>query len=141
MTPRVALGNDFHMPSATTPGGQNLITLYQRGLAALQTVEHPCECGMAYFLFTVLHQFCFDGNKRTGRFMMNGVMMMHGWDAISVPASRAHAFNEKMVGFYTGRDGTEMMTFLYDCCPQDTPTPVNEPDHQPDVDDSPSPGF
>ena len=32
--------------------------------------------------------------------MMNGVLMSHGIDAISVPAARAHEFNEKMVRFY-----------------------------------------
>jgi hypothetical protein len=32
--------------------------------------------------------------------MMNGVLMSAGMDAISVPAAKAHEFNEKMVRFY-----------------------------------------
>ena len=32
--------------------------------------------------------------------MMNGVLMSHGIDAISVPAAKAQEFNEKMVRFY-----------------------------------------
>lgn len=59
----------------------------------------------------------FDGNKRTSRMMMNGVLMAAGIDGISVPAKRAQEFNEKMVNFYVSRDATEMMTFLVSCHP------------------------
>ena len=52
---------------------------------------------MAYFLFGALQQFYFDGNKRTSRFMMNGILMSNGFDAISEPAARLQDFNEKMV--------------------------------------------
>lgn len=58
-----------------------------------------------------------DGNKRTSRFMMNGVLMSHGIDAISVPAAKAQEFNEKMVRFYLSKDATEMMAFLAGCHP------------------------
>jgi hypothetical protein len=44
--------------------------------------------------------------------------MSNGIDAISVPAARAKAFNEKMVRFYLTKDATEMMTFLADCHPE-----------------------
>jgi hypothetical protein len=68
-----------------------------------------------------LQQFYFDGNKRTARFMMNGILMSHGVDAISVPAVRALEFNEKMVRFYTDKDATEMMHFLIECQPKNAP--------------------
>ncbi len=71
--------------------------------------------------------------------MMNGELMMHGWDAISVPAGRAVEFNEAMVRFYTGRDGTEMMQFLHDCRPRDEPAPSRGIESGSDGD--PSPGF
>ena len=69
----------------------------------------------AFFLFGALQQFFFDGNKRTSRMMMNGILMSHGIDAISIPASRADEFNEKMVAFYVSRNATAMMEFLVDC--------------------------
>lgn len=50
--------------------------------------------------------------------MMNGILMSNGIDAISVPAAKAQAFNEKMVRFYLSQDATEMMAFLWDCHPQ-----------------------
>jgi hypothetical protein len=49
--------------------------------------------------------------------MMNGVLMSHGIDAISVPAAKAQEFNEKMVRFHLSKDATEMMGFLTGCHP------------------------
>jgi hypothetical protein len=83
----------------------------------MTSLGSPYEQGLAYFLFGALHQFYFDGNKRTARFMMNGHLMAHGIDAISVPATRRHEFNTRMVDFYRGRDGTAMFAFLSSCHP------------------------
>ena len=63
-------------------------------------------------------QFFFDDNKRTSRFMMNGVLMTEGIDAISIPAVRAIEFNSRMVDFYISRDASPMMAFVLDCHPQ-----------------------
>ena len=49
--------------------------------------------------------------------MMNGILLTAGIDAISVPASKAQDFNEKMVRFYMHKDATEMMAFLVECHP------------------------
>ena len=117
VTPDVALGGGrTHTPPATTPGAPNLTALFNGGTKLLESsVADPRERAMAYFLFGALQQFYFDGNKRTARFMMNGILMSNGLDAISVPAVRAQEFNREMVDFYTGRDGTRMMDFLIDC--------------------------
>ncbi|MBO9749720.1 hypothetical protein J7431_21440, partial [Xanthomonas phaseoli pv. dieffenbachiae] len=64
-----------------------------------------------------LQQFFFDGNKRTSRFMMNGVLMSAGIDAISVPAAKAQEFNHLMVDFYLTKDASQMMAFLVECHP------------------------
>lgn len=49
--------------------------------------------------------------------MMNGHLMGHGIDAISVPAGRAREFNTLMVDFYRLRQATRMVAFLTDCHP------------------------
>jgi hypothetical protein len=96
-----------------TPGGA-----HARGLAAITTsIPSRFEQALAYFLFGALQQFYFDGNQRTARFMMNGHLMSHGVDAISVPARRVREFNSRMVDFYRGRDATGMVAFLTDCHP------------------------
>jgi Fic family protein len=118
-TPDVSLGErGRYTPLATVSGAPVLRQTFRDGLACLmRDVPSPLERSMAFFLFGALQQFFFDGNKRTSRFMMNGVLMANGIDAISVPAASAQEFNEKMVGFYLTKDATEMMAFLVACHP------------------------
>lgn len=117
-TPDVGLGEyNRYTPLPTVAGAPELNRVFKKGLAALDVCE-PFEKGAAFFLFGALQQFFFDGNKRTSRFMMNGSLMSNGIDAISVPAAKAQAFNEKMVRFYLTKDATEMMAFLVNCHPE-----------------------
>ena len=70
------------------------------------------KSGRNTHFFAALHQFYFDGNKRTGRAMMNGHLLSHGLDALSIPAAARHTFNATMVGFYRTKDATAMLGFL-----------------------------
>ncbi|OGT68962.1 MAG: cell filamentation protein Fic [Gammaproteobacteria bacterium RIFCSPHIGHO2_12_FULL_45_9] len=119
-TPEVALGEyGRYTPLPTTAGGLALHQLFTQGVMALDAlVPHPFEKALAFFLFGALQQFFFDGNKRTSRFMMNGILMSNGMDAISIPAGRAQEFNEKMVQFYLNKEASAMMSFLIDCHPE-----------------------
>lgn len=118
-TPDVGLGEyGRYTPLATVAGAPELNRVLASGLQALQgEVQQPFEKAAAFFLFGALQQFFFDGNKRTSRFMMNGILMSAGIDAISVPAAKVQEFNENMVRFYLEKDATEMMAFLVDCHP------------------------
>ena len=113
----VSLGeHGTHRPSPTEPGGENLRRSYDRGASfILQAVPGVFEQAGAYFLFGAFMQFYFDGNKRTARYMMNGWLMSHGIDAISIPAARKQEFNEEMIHFYRRTDGTRMFKFLASC--------------------------
>ncbi len=124
-TPFVSLGHhEPHKPLVTIEGAPELNRVFAEGVEVLEAeVSDPRERGTAFFLFGALQQFYFDGNKRTSRFMMNGILMSHGIEAISVPAKRAEEFNEKMVRFFVGKDATEMMDFLIDCQPKGEPKP------------------
>jgi Fic family protein len=118
-TPDVSLGEyGRHTPLSTVAAAPELNRVFAKGLQALQSdVSQPFERALAFFLFGALQQFFFDGNKRTARFMMNGILMSAGIDAISVPAAKAGEFNENMVRFYLNKDATEMMKFLVNCHP------------------------
>lgn len=117
-TPNVILGeHGRYTPLPTIPRAPKLNRLFSEGVEILNECP-PFERAMAFFLFGALHQFFFDGNKRTSRLMMNGILLSNGLDAISIPASQAQVFNEKMVRFYKDRDGTEMMAFLINCHPE-----------------------
>ena len=119
-SPYVALGDRGRFsPLPTEQGAGRLNEVFAAGVVALQeNVQNPFERAAAFFLFGSLQQFFFDGNKRSSRFMMNGVLMSEGIDAISIPAIRATAFNSRMVDFYLTRDATEMMAFVLDCHPE-----------------------
>jgi len=117
LTPGVGLGiHGRYLPPPTEPGGENLRGIFTRGVGFIETeLDYVFEQAIAYFLFTALQQFYFDGNKRTARYMMNGHLMSHGSDAISVPAARRQEFNASMVEFFTTKDGTGMFRFLASC--------------------------
>lgn len=126
-TPDVGLGiHGRYTPLPTIAGAPELNRIFRDGLAALAVCE-PFEKGAAFFLFGALQQFFFDGNKRTSRFMMNGILMSNGIDAISIPAAKSLEFNEKMVHFYLTKDATEMMAFLVDCHPEAAQIYANRP--------------
>jgi hypothetical protein len=118
-TPSVSLGNRGNFqPVITERGAGRLNDIFSKGLGLLnERVENPFERATAFFLFGALQQFFFDGNKRTSRSMMNGLLMSEGIDAVSIPAARAAEFNSRMVDFYITRNGTEMMAFVLDCHP------------------------
>jgi Fic family protein len=119
-TPGVGLGGGLghYMPLPTVAGAQELTRTFHRGVAALDaSAAAPIEKAFAFFLFGALQQFFLDGNERTSRFMMNGILMSAGIDAVSVPAAKAETFNEKMARFFLGKDATEMMAFLVGCHP------------------------
>lgn len=115
-TGSVTIAGTAHTP----PPSRELDAVFERGLAALLAIPATHERAIAAFLFGALHQFFFDGNKRTARLMMNGSLLAAGEDAISVPAARQLAFNEAMIRFYDSRDGTEMMAFMASCSLDET---------------------
>jgi Fic family protein len=119
-TPDVALGEQgYHTPLPTIDDATELNRIFLQAIESLQQhCNNPLEKALVFFLFGALQQFFFDGNKRTSRFMMNGILMSAGIDAISVPAAKAKEFNEKMVRFYVQKNATEMMDFLVNCHPE-----------------------
>ena len=70
---------------------------------------------MAFFLFVARTRCFWDGNKRTGRLLMNGLLLQSGQDILSIPAAKRQEFNEKMINFYESAEVTEMMAFLSHC--------------------------
>ncbi|MBE4720506.1 cell filamentation protein Fic [Pseudarthrobacter sp. AB1] len=99
-------------------GGEELRAEYSRGLAYLSALDNPVERAVAYFCFGTRHQFYFDGNKRTSRLMMNGILMSSGHDAISIPFSRRLEFNQGLISLYADANATPLMQFIIDCRPE-----------------------
>lgn len=67
------------------------------------------------FLRMARAQFFWDVNKRTGRFMMNGILLNAGYPIINVPAKRQQEFNQLMLKYYNSGEITLMSRFLREC--------------------------
>ena len=107
-TGAVSIAGTTHQPPAST----ELERLFADGLDYLIQMRDPLLRGIHFFLFGALNQFFWDGNKRTSRLMMNGILMSAGIDAISIPARDKLAFNQAMIRFYDGKDAAEMVAFM-----------------------------
>ena len=107
----VGIAGTNHQP----PAAHSLPSLYREGARAIQDVNCIHTQAIATFLFVARNQLFWDGNKRTGRLLMNGLLLSAGHDVITVPAKKRHEFNTKMLGFYDTADSTEMVEFLTDC--------------------------
>ena len=83
-----------------------------KAITAMQNVHHKA---IAAFLWTARNQPFWDGNKRTGRLIMNGILLEHGHDILNVAAAKRLAFNEEMIRFYDTADGVQMLEFMAGC--------------------------
>ncbi|MGR5238988.1 Fic family protein [Vibrio alfacsensis] len=85
----------------------------------VQTAVNACndiyDQAITAFLQMARSQFFWDVNKRTGRFMMNGILLSAGFPIINVPAKRQQEFNTLMLDFYTSNDMQPMNGFLRSC--------------------------
>src|SRR5450631_1896403 len=84
-TPDVALGERGRFtPLATEQGAGPLNEVFSQGVRSLQQkVSNAFERATAFFLFGAIQEFFFDGNNRTSRLMMNGLLMTEGIEAES----------------------------------------------------------
>jgi prophage maintenance system killer protein len=73
------------------------------------------ERAIFIFLTMARTQFFYDVNKRMGRFLMNGLLLSHGYPAINLPAKRQLEFNELMLDFYSTNDMKPMTIFMISC--------------------------
>ncbi|WP_027849378.1 Fic family protein [Marinospirillum minutulum] len=67
------------------------------------------------FLQMARSQFFWDVNKRTGRFMMNGILLAAGYPIVNVQAKRQQEFNTLMLDFYLSNNMAAMNSFLRSC--------------------------
>jgi hypothetical protein len=98
------------------PDGEKLRWIYAQGVGFIRSeVDDEFEQAVAYFLFAVSCEFYRESGMGTALYMMNGHLMSHGMDVISVPAARREEFETTLAEFLRGRDGTGMFGFLTSC--------------------------
>ena len=77
--------------------------------------QSVCKRGYRLSLSFAWNQFHWDGNKRTGNLMMNGLFLSHGILPCSIPTSRLLEYNTLLMEFYRGHCEKMLISFLEDC--------------------------
>lgn len=81
----------------------------------LDALDDPRERALGYFAAATRSQFYFDGNKRTARLMMSGLLMADGYDVVNIPYARRYEFNQTLDTLFADDDATPVMAFIADC--------------------------
>ena len=110
-TGAVRIAGTKHQP----PDAQTLPARIEAAIETIGAMKKVHRKAIAAFLWTARNQPFWDGNKRTGRLMMNGILLMHGHDILTVAAAKQLEFNEKMIRFYDTADGAPMLRFMAGC--------------------------
>ena len=92
----VRIGGTEYIP----PRHQELESIYRSNGVLLFQIHHPVIQALCCFLLNAKSQYFYDGNKRTARLMMNGVLLSHGYPMLNIKAKDKLAFNTKMVEYY-----------------------------------------
>lgn len=112
------------------PDAELLNGAFEQLIGALEATTDAYLRAMTLFLTMARHQYFFDGNKRTGRLMMNGVLLSAGYDVINIPYRRQQEFNTKMLRFYDTGEPTAMFAFLLSCSTYPKEKPYLAATHQ-----------
>ena len=102
-------GTDYEVPHADL-----LENIFIEGMEEIKKIKHPIIKAITMFLFGAKCQFFYDGNKRTSRLMMNGILIEAGYPILNIKAKDRLEFNSMMVKFYDGDDITPSVEYLVD---------------------------
>ncbi len=98
------------------PDFKELPALLARSLKAAENeTVFICDRGYRLVLDFAYCQFHWEGNKRTGNLMMNGLFINNGVLPCSIPAKRLQEYNTLLMAFYRGGEYQPLMEFYQDC--------------------------
>ena len=98
------------------PEPHQLSSLLDQALKGACNKKIPLyERGYKLALDFAWNQFYWDGNKRTGNLMMNGLFLSNGILPCSVPAKRLLEYNTLLMNFYKFHEDKAIINFLNDC--------------------------
>lgn len=107
-TSGVNIGETEHIP----PKADELSSIFEDGVNEIKKITHPIIRAITYFLFGAKSQFFFDGNKRTSRLMMNGILLDSGYPILNIKAKDKLEFNKMMIDFYDNDEINKAIEYL-----------------------------
>ncbi len=102
-------GTDYEVPPAPM-----LEKIFDEGIKEIKNISNPIIRAITMFLFGAKCQFFYDGNKRTSRLMMNGILISEGYPILNIKAKDKLEFNSMMIDFYDGDDIVRSIEYLMD---------------------------
>ena len=75
-------------------------------------IEDVVERALNYAALISYVQPFSDGNKRTARFMADGLLMSRGYDAVEIPAASRHEYTQALADMFTRADTGPYVEFL-----------------------------
>ncbi|WP_434284654.1 Fic family protein [Clostridium botulinum] len=110
---QVRIGGTDYIP----PQAEELNSIFLNELPKIiDRCKTKTELAFEIFLFVALNQFYYDGNKRTGRLLANGVLLSSGQGILNVKAKDKLEFNTLMIDFYDTKNANNICDFLYSKC-------------------------
>ncbi|APF25254.1 MULTISPECIES: Fic family protein [Clostridium] len=110
---QVRIGGTDYIP----PQAEELNSIFLNELPKIiGRCKTKTELAFEIFLFVALNQFYYDGNKRTGRLLANGVLLSSGQGVLNVKAKDKLEFNTLMIDFYDTKNANNICDFLYSKC-------------------------
>ena len=100
-------GTEYYPPKSAA-----LDELFEEGIKELELVKNPVRKAISYFLFGAKNQFFYDGNKRTSRLVMNGMLLSAGYPILNIKAKDKVEFNSKMIEFYESDSLCDTLRYL-----------------------------
>lgn len=96
------------------PHFKELDKIFDSEIKKIKKIENPIIKAFIFFLFGAKMQFFYDGNKRTSRLMMNGILLENGYPILNIKAKDRLEFNSKMIEFYENKEPINMVLYLFD---------------------------
>ena len=107
-TSGVNIGGTEYLP----PKADELDQIFDKGIVEISKINHPIVRSITYFLFGAKCQFFYDGNKRTARLIMNGILLDNGYPILNIKAKDKLEFNKQMIAFYDGEEIWQSIEYL-----------------------------
>ena len=104
----VRIGGTNFLP----PDFKLLDSIYIKNLEFLNEIKHPIVKAIVYSLFNAKNQFFYDGNKRTARLMMNGILLDNGYPMLNIKAKDKLEFNTQMIKYYDSDNLMNVVNYL-----------------------------
>lgn len=118
-----------YTPPSTQDGGGNLRMRFREVTDALADVEDPYVQAVLYGAAATREQFYFDGNKRTARFMVNGLLMAAGYSPVVLTIDDIGAYNDAVTQLFVRADVTALAAVYATAHQRDLP-PVRDRDSE-----------